>query len=103
MGKIKTHKASAKRFDVTASGKVKANHAQHRHKLGLKTAKRKRHLRKGTILSRDLIINKIWGWNFDGDNRTVDTHIKRIRKALGDKAHLIVTTTGIGYSFKKEE
>ena len=58
---------------------------------------------KGTILSRDLIINKIWGWDFDGDNRTVDTHIKRIRKALGDKAHLIVTTTGIGYSFKKEE
>ena len=33
---------------------------------------------KGTILSRDLIINKIWGWDFDGDNRTVDTHIKRI-------------------------
>ncbi len=54
MGKIKTHKASAKRFDVTASGKVKANHAQHRHKLGLKTAKRKRHLRKGTILSSSM-------------------------------------------------
>ena len=48
MGKIKTHKASAKRFDTTAGGKVKMNHAQHRHKLGLKTAKRKRNLRKGT-------------------------------------------------------
>lgn len=58
---------------------------------------------KGTVLSRDILINKIWGWDFDGDNRTVDTHIKRIRKALGDKAHLIVTTTGVGYSFKKEE
>ncbi len=58
---------------------------------------------RGTILSRDIIINKIWGYDFDGDNRTVDTHIKRIRKALGDKSHLIVTTTGIGYSFKKEE
>lgn len=58
---------------------------------------------KGTVLSRDIILSKIWGWDFDGDNRTVDTHIKRIRKALGDKAHLIVTTTGIGYSFKKEE
>ncbi|MBP5428594.1 MAG: 50S ribosomal protein L35 [Clostridia bacterium] len=51
MGKIKTHKASAKRFDVTAGGKVKMNHSQHRHNLGLKTAKRKRILRKGAILS----------------------------------------------------
>lgn len=58
---------------------------------------------KGTILSRDVIINKIWGWDFDGNSRTVDTHIKRLRKALGNKSHLIVTTTGIGYSFKKEE
>ena len=58
---------------------------------------------KGTILSRDIILNKIWGYDFDGDNRTVDTHIKRIRKALGDKSYLIVTKTGLGYSFKKEE
>ena len=58
---------------------------------------------KGTILSRDIILNKIWGYDFDGDNRTVDTHIKRIRKALGDKAGLIVTKSGLGYSFKKEE
>ena len=58
---------------------------------------------KGTILSRDIILNKIWGYDFDGDNRTVDTHIKRIRKAMGDKAGLIVTKTGLGYSFKKEE
>ena len=58
---------------------------------------------KGTVLSRDMILSKVWGWNFDGDNRTVDTHIKRIRKALGDKAGLIITTSGVGYSFKKEE
>ena len=51
MGKIKTHKASAKRFSVTGGGKVKMNHSQHRHKLGIKTAKRKRGLRKGAILS----------------------------------------------------
>ena len=54
MGKIKTHKASAKRFDVTASGKVKTNHSQRRHKLGLKTSKRKRQLRKGAILSNSM-------------------------------------------------
>ena len=58
---------------------------------------------KGTVLSRDVILSKVWGWDFDGDNRTVDTHIKRLRKALGDKAGLIVTTSGVGYSFKKEE
>ncbi len=51
MGKIKTHKASAKRFDVTGSGKVKMNHSHHRHNLGIKTAKRKRSLRKGATLS----------------------------------------------------
>ena len=51
MGKIKTHKASAKRFSLTGSGKVKMSHNNHRHKLGLKAAKRKRGLRKSAILS----------------------------------------------------
>ena len=51
MGKIKTHKASAKRFSLTGSGKVKMNHNNHRHNLGIKTAKRKRGLRKGAVLS----------------------------------------------------
>jgi large subunit ribosomal protein L35 len=51
MGKIKTHKATAKRFSVTGTGKVKMNHNQHRHNLGIKTAKRKRHLRTGAYVS----------------------------------------------------
>ena len=54
MGKIKTHRASAKRFRVTAGGKVKIFHAQHRHNLGLKTQNRKRNLRKGAILSASM-------------------------------------------------
>jgi len=54
MGKIKTHKASAKRFDTTASGKVKINHSQHRHKTGQKSSKCKRHLRTGAILSNTM-------------------------------------------------
>ena len=57
MGKIKTHKASAKRFSVTANGKVKLNHCHHRHNLGLKTAKRKRHLRTGAYLSGAMSAN----------------------------------------------
>ena len=51
MGKIKTHKASSKRFSLTGSGKIKMSHNNHRHKLGIKTAKRKRGLRKSAILS----------------------------------------------------
>ena len=57
MGKIKTHKASAKRFSVTASGKVKMGHCHHRHNTGLKTAKRKRHLRTSAILSESMTAN----------------------------------------------
>ena len=57
MGKIKTHKASAKRFSVTGTGKVKINHCHHRHNLGLKDAKRKRHLRQGAILSDAMTAN----------------------------------------------
>ena len=57
MGKIKTHKASAKRFSVTASGKVKMGHCHHRHNTGLKTAKRKRHLRSSAILSESMTAN----------------------------------------------
>lgn len=51
MGKIKTHSASKKRFKFTATGKVKMNHSNRRHKLGLKTPKRKRILRKADYVA----------------------------------------------------
>ena len=51
MPKIKTHSATAKRFSVTKSGRVKMNSSNRRHKLGLKTPKRKRQLRRNTYLS----------------------------------------------------
>ena len=54
MAKIKTHKATAKRFSLTKSGKVKLNHTNRRHKLGLKTAKRKRQLRRNGYLSTSM-------------------------------------------------
>ncbi len=57
MGKIKTHKASAKRFSLTGSGKVKMNHSHHRHKLGLKDQKRKRHLRSGAYVGGQVAAN----------------------------------------------
>ena len=57
MAKIKTHKAASKRFTLTKSGKVKLNHTNRRHKLGLKTAKRKRQLRKAGYLSEAMAPN----------------------------------------------
>ena len=57
MGKIKTHKAASKRFSTTGTGKVKMNHTNRRHKLGLKTAKRKRQLRGGAMMSEAMAPN----------------------------------------------
>lgn len=56
---------------------------------------------KNTVLNRDLILTYAWGYDFDGDSRVVDTHIKRIRKALGEKSACIKTTVSIGYSFQE--
>ena len=56
---------------------------------------------KNIVLNRDLILTYAWGYDFDGDFRVVDTHIKRIRKALGDKSSCIKTIINTGYSFQE--
>lgn len=58
--------------------------------------------KKGVVLSRSLILSRVWGYDFDGDDRVVDTHIKNIRKALGEQAHHIRTVSGMGYCFEEE-
>ena len=58
---------------------------------------------KGIVLSRETILFKIWDYDFDGDERVVDTHIKRLRKSLGDKAKCITTIIGTGYRFERED
>jgi len=58
---------------------------------------------KGNVLSREVILRKIWGYDYDGDERVVDTHIKRIRKALREHADSVKTVIGSGYAFKKED
>lgn len=55
---------------------------------------------KNVVLDRDKILNRIWGWDYEGSNRVVDTHIKRIRKALGEKAGCIKTVVNVGYTFE---
>lgn len=56
---------------------------------------------KNLILSREQILNKVWGWDYDGDERVVDTHIKKLRKALGREASHIHTVIGRGYVIKE--
>uniref|UniRef100_UPI0025BD89C4 response regulator transcription factor n=1 Tax=Fusobacterium sp. TaxID=68766 RepID=UPI0025BD89C4 len=53
---------------------------------------------KGIALSREKILNSVWGWDYFGDSRTVDTHIKRLRKKIGDD--YIQTVRGFGYKFE---
>lgn len=55
---------------------------------------------RGVILSKDSILNSVWGYDYYGDPRTVDTHIKRLREKLNARSTYIVTVRGRGYSFE---
>ncbi len=55
---------------------------------------------KGIALTRENLISKVWGYDFFGDDRTLDTHIKLLRKSLGEYSTLIVTLRGVGYRFE---
>ncbi len=55
---------------------------------------------KNIALSRELILNNVWGYDFYGDDRTIDTHIKTLRMNLGPYRHLIKTIRGMGYKFE---
>lgn len=52
---------------------------------------------KGNVMTRDQILQEIWGYEFDGENRTVDVHIRTLRSKLGKAGDLIETVRGIGY------
>lgn len=52
---------------------------------------------RGIVLDRDAILNKVWGYSFDGESRTVDVHIRTLRKKLGTAGDMIETVRGIGY------
>ena len=52
---------------------------------------------KGRVLSRDQLLNHIWGYGFDGENRTVDVHIRTLRQKLGICGEYIETVRGVGY------
>ncbi len=58
---------------------------------------------KNIALSRETLLSQIWGYDFFGDDRTVDTHIKMLRGNLGKYRDLIVTVRGVGYKFELSE
>lgn len=56
-----------------------------------------------TAITREQILNKVWGYDYFGDDRTIDTHIKILRNKMGPYRDLIVTVRSIGYKFIYEE
>ncbi len=57
---------------------------------------------KGIALSREKILNNVWNYDYFGDARTIDTHVKKLRSKMGEKGDLIKTIWGMGYKFETE-
>lgn len=55
---------------------------------------------RGKVLTRDVLLSRVWGYEFEGYARTVDTHVRRLRQKLGSYADWIDTVRGVGYKFK---
>lgn len=58
---------------------------------------------RNIVLTRDVLLEKIWGYSFDGETRTVDVHIRSLRKKLGSYSHYIETVHGLGYKLGKKD
>ena len=57
---------------------------------------------KGIALSREKILNNVWNYDYFGDARTIDTHVKKLRSKMGTKGEFIKTIWGMGYKFEAE-
>ena len=58
---------------------------------------------QGVALSREKILNNVWNYDYFGDARTIDTHVKKLRSKMGAKGNYIKTIWGLGYKFEVEE
>lgn len=58
---------------------------------------------KGVVFSRDQLLNRVWGYAFDRESRTVDVHVRTLRQKLGDAGNLIETVRGVGYKIGDAE
>ena len=54
----------------------------------------------GVVFTRETLLQRVWGWDFDGGSRTVDVHVQTLRQKLGDHAELIETVRGVGYRLR---
>ena len=54
----------------------------------------------GVVFNRETLLQRVWGWDFDGGSRTVDVHVQTLRQKLGDHADLIETVRGVGYRLR---
>ena len=52
---------------------------------------------KNRVLTREQLLNRVWGYDFDGESRTVDVHIRTLRQKLGEYGKYIETVRGVGY------
>ena len=98
------------REDVISMGGVELNEPRHEVRVGGKAVELTfkefellsllmRH--PGRVYSREMLLGKIWNLEYDGENRTVDVHVRNLRQKLGDKCDIIRTVRGLGY--KAEE
>jgi len=59
--------------------------------------------KRGRVLTREILLDRVWGYTYEGYARTVDTHIRRLREKLGPIGNYIETLRGVGYRFREEE
>ena len=99
-------KPSAEPASLLQAGKIVLDKASHRVTargievmLTLKEFELLRYLmeNKGIVLDRDKLLDRVWGYSFDGGTRTVDVHIRTLRQKLGDCGEIIETIRGVGY------
>ena len=92
--------------EIIRIGQLEVNQLEHKVSVGgsevVLTLKEYELLRKflqhpGIVFSRDKLLNDIWGYEFSGETRTVDVHIRTLRQKLGDAGELIETIRGVGY------
>ena len=92
--------------EIIRIGRLEVNQLEHKVSVNgsevVLTLKEYELLRKflqhpGIVFSRDKLLNDIWGYEFSGETRTVDVHIRTLRQKLGDAGELIETIRGVGY------
>lgn len=95
--------------DVIAAGGIELNKAAHQVKIDgqeIELSYKEFELltyfmeNQGIALSREKILNNVWNYDYFGDARTIDTHVKKLRSKLGEKGEMIKTIWGLGYKFE---